>query len=93
METLQSGMTRITLSRRSVVIDSRKSVVRAVASVAGTDWRLGVSRPTSGYILIYLVEGAAIWMVLFVAIAFVTLGFRVLKAVASELKHVGRFLC
>ncbi len=41
-------------------IDSRKSVVRAVASVAGTDWRLEVSRPTSGHILIYLFEGAAI---------------------------------
>lgn len=31
-------------------------------------------------------------MVLFVATAFVTFGFRVLRAAASELKHVGRFL-
>ncbi len=73
-------------------IDSHKSVVRAVASVADTGWRLEVSRPTSGHILTYLFEGAAIWIVLFVATAFVTLGFRALRAAASELKHVGRFL-
>ncbi|MFQ5759906.1 MAG: GGDEF domain-containing protein [Acidiferrobacterales bacterium] len=73
-------------------IDSRKDRVRAEVSVTGTDWRLEVSRPASGDVLVYFFEGTPIWMVLFVATAFVALGFRVLVAVATELKYVGRFL-
>ena len=73
-------------------IDSSKDLVRAEVSVAGTDWRLEVGRPASGNILVYFFEGTPIWMVLLVATAFVVLGFRVLVAVATELKYVGRFL-
>ncbi len=73
-------------------IGSSKGRVRAEVSVTGTDWRLEVSRPASGDVLVYFFEGTPIWMVLFVATAFVALGFRLLVAVATELKHVGRFL-
>ncbi|MDH3671691.1 MAG: GGDEF domain-containing protein [Gammaproteobacteria bacterium] len=72
--------------------DSSKDLVRAEVSVTGTDWRLEVGRPASGDVLAYFFEGTPIWMVLFVAIAFVALSFRALATVATELKYVGRFL-
>lgn len=73
-------------------IDSSKDLVRAEVSVTGTDWRLEVSRPVSGDILVYFFEGAPIWIALFLATALVALGSRVLVAVVTELKNIGRFL-
>lgn len=73
-------------------IDSDKNLVHAEASVAGTDWRLQVSRPASGDILVYFFEGTPIWMALFVAAALAALGARVLQTIATELKNISRFL-